>query len=457
MKRAMKIQMKNPIVLSVLVLAMSSMKATSYGQAVPAGVATISPSAASSPLGLPSLDGIVHYALSASEIVQLGYYGSGQVTSSAALSGDVAYTAKSTVRPFSLLFAGGVILPNQTGQGVSTYENIAVSQGYITKRWAFNVSDSFSFLPESPTTGLSGIPGVGDLGVVPISGPVEGPAGGILSVSGNRFANSVSGSVEREITPSTTISGSGSWSVLHFLTDTNVEQGGGLDTDQTSGTVSVNRRLDQRSSVSLNAVYSVYNYTGEGAGPLEPNFQTKGLNVSYQRVLSRTLSMNASIGPQWVSSSNSTLIPSSVDVAGSAGLVYSRRYTTASVGYMRGVNGGSGVITGGLSDSIFATAGRTYGRNWAASLNASYTHTSGLTELFLAGSPVAVNEIYNTVFGGFQVTRRISTNFSGYVTYTAQNQSASYASAAQNALDGTSQTFGIGITFSPRSTRLGQF
>jgi len=443
--------MKIRIVLPALLLTMGS---TFYGQAVPAGVATVTPNSSSSPLGLSSLDGIVHYALSASEIVQFGYYGAGEATSSSALSGDVAYTTKSAVRPFSLLFAGGVILPNQAGQSVSTYQNIAVSQGYVTKHWFFNVSDSFSFLPQSPTTGLSGIPGVGDLGVVPIQGPGEGPAGGVLSISGNRVANVVSGSVERQITPLTTISGSGSWSVLHFLDDTNQ---GGINTDQTSGTVAINRRLDQRSSVSLSAVYSVFNYSGPGAGPLEPNFQTKGLNVSYQRVLSRTLSVNASIGPQWVSSSNSILIPSTLNVAGSAGLFYSRRFTNASVNYSRGANGGSGVLAGGLSDSISASAGRTYGRNWAASLSASYTHTSGLTQLFTETSLVAVNEIYNTVVGSAQVSRRIGTHLSGYLTYTAQNQTASSSFATQNALLGTAQTFGVGISFSPRSTRLGQF
>jgi hypothetical protein len=451
MKRVMKIQMKTQIVLLTLLLAMSSI---CYGQAVPAGVATVTPSATNSPLSLPSFDGIVHYALSASEIVQLGYYGSGDVTSSAALSGDVAYTAKSTVRPFSLLFAGGVILPNQPGQGVSTYQNIAVSQGYVTKTWVFNITDSFSFLPQSPTTGLSGIPGVGDLGVVPIQGPVEGPAGGVLSISGNRVANSISGSVERQITPATSISGSGAWSVLHFLDDANQ---GGLNTDETTGTVAINRRLDPRSSVSLNAVYSVFNYSGPQAGALQPNFQTKGLNVSYQRVLSRTLSVNGSIGPQWVSSSNSAIIPSTLNVAGSAGVAYARRFTTASVNFTRGVNGGSGVLAGGLSDGVFASAGRTYGRNWATSVSGAYTHTSGLTQLFIGNSLTSANEIYNTVFGSVQLTRRIGTNFSSYVTYTAQNQQTSYVLGAQNALLGTSQTFGVGISFSPRSTRLGQF
>ena len=172
----MKDIMKFRLAASALLLMMGPL---SYGQAVPAG-GTAMTSGSGGP-NSPSLDGIVHYALSASEIIQLGYYGPGDVTHSTVLSGDVAYQAKSTVLPFNLLFAGGVILGNQSGQGTTYFTNASVSQGYVTRDWSFNISDSFSFLPQSPTTGLSGIAGVGDLGSTPVQGPAEGPAGGIFS------------------------------------------------------------------------------------------------------------------------------------------------------------------------------------------------------------------------------------------------------------------------------------
>jgi hypothetical protein len=440
----MKDVMKIRIAVSLLVLTMGSI---SHGQAIPAGGTSMGPN--NSGPNLPSLDGILHYALSASEVIQYGYYGAGDVTHSTVLSGDVAYTAKSTVRPFNLLFAGGVILGNQSGQGTTYYTSASVSQGYVTRSWVFNISDSVSFLPQSPTTGLSGIAGVGDIGSLPVQGPVEGPAGGIFSNAGNRVANSLTGSVERQISHDTSISGVGSWSVLHFLDD-----GDGLNFTEISGVVAINRRLDARSSVSLDAVYSTFSYGAESG---QPDIESRGINLSYQRVLSRTLSMSVSAGPQWISSSNSTLIPSSLNASVSANLSYARRNTNASVGYFHGVNAGSGVLAGALSDNVFAGAGHTFGRKWLASLNVGYSHSTGLTQLSNGSSVIPVNEVYNTVFGGAQLTRAINTHFSGYVSYTAQNQSSNYALGAQNALNGTSQTFGIGITFTPTSTRLGQF
>jgi hypothetical protein len=454
MKEVMKIR----VVISTLFL-ISTMGSFACGQAVPAGTATISLDP--NPL---TLDGGFRYALSASEIVQLGYYGSGEVTSSSALSGDIAYTTQSLVHPFSLTFAGGVIFPNQSEQGVRTYVNVTASQGYTTRHWVFNLTDTFSFLPESPTTGLSGIAGVGDIGVIPVQGPGTGPAGGILTVSGDRIGNSLRGSAEREIGRATSISGMGSWMVLHLLDNSQAE---GLDYSQTAGTVALNRRFDTRNSGSVSAVYTAFDYSGQQqGGPNEPtSFQTRGINVSYQRVLSRTLSAGGSVGPLWVSSSNSALIPSSLDVAGSARLEYSSgRSTSASLYYTRGVNGGSGVIPGALADSVGLGAGRAYGRNWVVSLDGAYTRTSGLTDLAGPGSPegspnpvTPTHEVYQTVYGGVQLRRRFSTNFSGFLTYTAQHQTTNYSLSTQNVLSGTAQTFGIGVTFAPRSTSLGQF
>lgn len=442
--------MKIRISVSMLVLTMSSI---SYGQAIPAGGSSMTTN--SSGPNLPTLDGVVHYALSASEVIQYGYYGSGDVTHSTALSGDVGYTTKSTVLPFSLLFAGGIVLQNQSGQSTTYFSNASASQGYITRHWNFNISDTVSYLPQSPTTGLSGIAGVGDLGSLPVEGPSTGPAGGIFSTAGNRIANTVSGSVERQINHNTSASGTGSWSVLHFLDNNN-----GLNSSDVIGSAAVNRRLDARSSVSLGASYTTISYSGSTAaltGFAEPDIESRGINVSYSRVLSRSLSMSVSAGPQWISSSNSTLIPASMNASASASLSYTHRLTGVSVGYSHGVNAGSGVLPGAISDSAFGSVTHTYGHKWVAALNAGYSHSSGLTQFIVGNALVPVNAVYDSTFGGVQVTRGFTSHFSGYASYTVQNQSSKNALFLQNALNGTSSTFGVGVTYTPRSTRLGQF
>ncbi|MGD0443666.1 MAG: hypothetical protein ABSA39_06985 [Edaphobacter sp.] len=436
---------------SALVLTAGSI---GYGQALPAGGTAMRPSGAGP--NLPSLDGVLHYAISGSEIVQFGYFGAGDTTASTAVSGDVSYTGKSADLPFSMLFAGGVILPNESGQGTSYYSSAAVSQGLITRNWTFNISDSVSFLPQSPTVGLSGIAGVGDLGADPIVGPTEGPAGGIFSEAGNRVANSISGSLERQITHDTSISGAAGWSVLHFL-----DNDDGLDSSQVTGSVSINRRINARSSVSVNANYSTYDFSTNDSeidtNTTNPDIETRGINLVYSRTLSHTLSMTLSAGPQWVSSSNSTLVPSSLNAAVNASLSYTRGFTNGSLNYSRGVNAGSGVLPGAESDSVSGYVGHTFGRKWVGSMTVAYTHSVGLTQLPNGPSLVPVNETFDTVYGGVQVRRAFSAHLSGYASYSAQNQTSNYSLAGFNALNGTSQTIGVGVTFTPRSTRLGQF
>jgi len=443
----MRDDMKFMAAVAALVLAIGS---NTYGQAVPAGVAVATPD----PF-LPPVDGTVHYALSASELLQYGYYGPGQLSEATSLSGDVSYQNKSVTLPFSLLYAGGVLFPNQQGQPPYTYQNVTVSQGLVTRSWVFNVADSFGYLPQSPTTGLSGIPGTGDLGVIPVQGPSGGPAGGVLTTSGSLIENSITGSADRQLGHATSVYGSGSYAKLDFLNGGS-EQGGGLNSTQATGSVGINRRIDARSSAGLNAAYATYSFSGQQAGIFEPNFETRVLNVSYQRAMSRTLNVAVSAGPELVSSSDSAVIPTTLSLEATASLSYTRRYTYASVAYSRGVNGGSGVIPGAFSDSVSGSVGRTYGRDWVIALTAAYVRTSGLTQL--AGEPSQpVNAVFDTTYGGGQVTRRITSSLSGFASYTVQDQSFNNAVAALNAFSGTSQTLGVGITFSPRSTRLGQF
>ncbi|HZY72091.1 MAG TPA: hypothetical protein VFE22_03175 [Edaphobacter sp.] len=418
-----------------------------YGQAVPDS--SMSPTVGPS---LPTIDGIFHYSLSASELLQTGYRSQG-ATFTTSLSGNAAYNSRSTVRPFSMLYAGGVLLGNQYRQSARTFQNFAISQGLMTGPWIFAVSDSVSYLPQSPTTGLSGIPGVGDLGAQPIQGPSVGPAGGALFNNSVNISNSLSGSVERRLTSLTSASGGASWTILRFPGSNE-----GLDNSQIAGQAGLNHRLDPRDTISVNASYSTFSY-GSNIGL---TIQTRGINGAFQRVLSRTMSMSASAGPMWISSSNSIQVPSRVTVAANLALTYSREFTTAGLTYSRGVNGGSGVQPGALSDNLGAMIGRTYGRDWMTSLSVNYTRTSGLLKSPVGTPPVGAGFLYSggsseTVYGGAQVSRRLSDSLSAYASYNLQHQSVDNSLAAQNAFSGLSQTIGIGITFSPRATRLGQF
>jgi hypothetical protein len=444
--------MKTWIPISIVVFALAG---RSFGQAAPTAVPveTQTPAGTTTPR-LSWVDGTVHYALSASEIVQFGYYGNGNVTSATALSGVAGYTSLSAVHPTSLLLASGVIF-GQGGQGTTTFQNVAVSQSLIGKRWALNVTDSFSFLPQSPVTGVAGVPGINNPGTIPIDGPSQGPAGGVLTYSGNRLSNMLSGTIERRLTGRTSISGSGSWTLLHFLDKNN-----GLDTSMTSGQVGINHQINLRNTVSLSAVYSTFNLTNllglfpPGFPANEITYTTKGVNLSYTRLWTRSLSTDVSAGPMWIQTSAAQLIPDRLNFYINGGVNYTRRLSNYSVRYMHGVNGGSGVQPGALSDSVMATASRTFNARWTGSASMVYTRTSGLLAISQVSS---VNGVTNTEYGILQLTHGFSRTLSGYASYTAQNQSFNQGVLVPNAFNGMSHIFGIGVSWTPRATRLGEF
>ncbi len=126
---------------------------------------------------------------------------------------------------------------------------------------------------------------------------------------------------------------------------------------------------------------------------------------------------------------------------------YTHKYTSANFSYLRGVNGGSGIQIGGQSDSLFGGVQQTLRRDWSVGLTGAFTRTTGL----------ALTGTTKSAYGGGQVSRRFLSSLSAYLSYTAINQSTTTILSGQNAFSGFTQTFAAGITFSPKSSRLGQF
>jgi hypothetical protein len=266
----------------------------------------------------------------------------------------------------------------------------------------------------------------------------------------------ISGTVARRLTGRTSISGSGTWSLLHFI-----DKNAGLDTSVVSGQVGINHQINARNSAGISAVYSRFDTTNLLAlyPPGFPNnsvtYQTKGINISYQRLWTRSLTTDISAGPVWIQTSAAQLIPDQLNYSLTAGVSYNRRLTNYSLRYMHGVNGGSGVQPGGLSDAVSASVGRTFNPKWAASASFVYARTSGL--LLIAPSLGSTNGITNTEYGTLQVTHGFTRTISGYASYTAQNQSINQGILLPNAFNGLSHIFGIGVSWTPQSTRLGDF
>ena len=401
------------------------------------------PSAPNFGFSLPTTEGTLTYALSGSESFLTGQGDSG-LDHTTVLSGDLAYLSTSVNRPFSIVYSGGYLLNSVPGTPQSsTFQNLALSQVVTTKNWNFVIDDGVSYLPQSPTTGLSGIPGVGDIGVTPVT-VGDQPPESILTNYASRVGNGLNGGATRQIDASTSATASGSWQILRFLGDD------GIDSSTESASVGVTHRIDARSTASANVNYS---YTTDQYLGANLPFTSEGISFQYTRQLSHFFNITASIGPQRTYGSGvaAPLIPAQIFVVGNAGLNYTRKFTSVSLSYSRATNSGSGVVYGALTDNVVLSASQQLSRNWQVAANASYARSSALADI--AGIPTLTTGIY----GGAQVSRKLSRSLFAYASYTAITQSIDETVTSQNAFNGLNQVFAVGLTYSPGALHLGHF
>lgn len=423
--------------------ALLAMALPGLGQALPAAEAA----PISTGFSLPRTSGTLNYAVSGSESILWGYSGASGTASQTSLTGDLAYLSNSKRDPFSTVFSGGY---SWGTSNIPSYAflNLAMSQVLSAGRWNFVVSDSVSYLPGTPAAGLSGVAGVGDLGVNPI--PVGSDTGqGVLTNYSTRVTNSATGSLARQLTGKTSINANGTYTILRFLNNPGNSNSSGLDNDSVTGGGGISHQLNARNSLGANYLYSKYSYSGDFSGVPAPGFVSQTASMQYMHQFTRRLNMTLNAGPQWSSENGSGTSPSlSFYISGTAS--YSGRFSRASVSYTRGTNSGYGVVGGSLGNSVSATGSRTFALVWTASSSLTYSHTTSLPSTVFA--PYA----FNTTIGSVQLSRAIVRSLSAYASYTAENQSNSSTGTAVDVFNGLTQVLGFGLTFSPSSIHLGR-
>jgi hypothetical protein len=354
----------------------------------------------------------------------------------AILSGDVDYANGFKRRPFSLTFGGGYswnIAGASYGSGL--FENLAVSQGILGRKWNIQLSDDIGYWKEAPVAGFSGVPGTGE----PVGGPNPSPPSSqtILTLNTRSVSNVVSGEFGHTLNYSTSLNVGGSWIVLRY------PDGNGLDTNAETANAGLSRRLNARSSISGQYSFTYFNFPDNNLSLPVTSFASSAAFFGYQRAWNRQISTSVSIGPEWTSSSNSAVVPSSTSVAGSASLSDQTRFGSASLIYTRGVSGGGGYLVGAEVNTVSGTFSREFERKLTLGASGSYFSTSSLDN----GGDVSGK------CGAATATLRLSQYLTTFASYTATDQSSGYL-LPTNALSGLWQVVSFGIGYSPRDKRI---
>lgn len=422
---------------AVLILLMAR---AARGQALPAAEA----SPISTGFELPLTAGTLQYGVTASESLIWGYYGNSGIAESTSISGDLGYISHSSRDPFSAVIAGGHGWSTSSEPSYS-FLTLGLSQVVGVGRWNFVLSDNLSYMPETATTGLSGIAGVGDLGVNPVQVGTD-IGQGVLTNYSSRIDDTATVAIQRQLTGKTSLNGSGAYSVNQFVGNSS---GPGLDYSSESGQGGITHQFSVRDTVGGNYSYSVVNYTGNAYGVAAPGLSTQTASMQFTHQFTRKLGLNASAGPQWTTldfAPPTTILNWFADLA----VAYKAKSSTMQASYVRSTNAGYGVIGGGLSDAASLSFGGKFFRVWNSALFVAYTRASSL--------PVARIPPYsfNTAIAGFQASRALAHSFSVYGSYTLEEQSTQgSASSAVDVFSGTTQVLGFGLTYSPTPIHFG--
>ena len=396
-----------------------TVSAAAHGQVVPA---------ATGPRGLP-VGGNLDYTFRYSQTAELsGTLGNQQRTTA---SGNVDYTNTSTRLPFNLEYGGGYIW-TIAGPSYATglFQNLLLSQGIVWRNWNVMASDNASYRPAAPTTGFSGIPGTGE--PVGGSGPTPPSSQSILTLNTHVVNNLANGEVEDRLNYATTLSAGGGSDILRY------PDGNGLDTDTLMANAALTWHQNARNSFSGTYGFSEYSYPGYSV-----TFMSNTVLFGYQRHWNRRLSTSAGVGPEWIGSADTSVVPNSTRISANAAIDYTLRFGTAGLSYNHGTNGGAVYMLGAESDSVDANFSRELRTTVTLGITGAYRRTAGLNN----------NGVTNSMIWGAQATRRLGRYLTAFANYTAIDQSTS-SPLPTNALTHLMQVIGFGVGYSPRGTRL---
>jgi hypothetical protein len=397
-----------------------TVSATTAAQVVPA---VTSPAGSA---GLP-VSGTLHYDLRLSQTSQFGYGQDGRERIMA--FGDASYANTGKRFPFSMQYGCGY---GWTWAGSSSpgnnFQSLSLSQGMNGRSWNLSATDNVNYTFETLVTGFSGATSSTDQTV--------------LALNSRTLDNTATIGIGHRLDYASSLNIGGSSGQMRFI------DGNGQDMNTVTADAGISHRLDARDSVSGQYSYSRYSYNNavfhsDASAPQVSFSQTNTMQLSLSGQWNAQISTSASVGPQWISSSNSAVLPSSTRISASASFSEAFRCGTAGLFYSHGTTGGSGYMLGAETDDAGGNFTRRIGKSLNVGLNASYMRTAGLIG----------NYATKAKYGGAQATWQLGKYLNTFASYTAADQSSSIKNSA-TILNGLDQSLSFGVGYSPREVHL---
>jgi hypothetical protein len=328
----------------------------------------------------------------------------------------------------TLDYLGGGVFSNDGSSNDGVIQDLNFVDRFTFRRWALSVIEQASYTPES-AFGSGGFPGISLPGGSPgLGGLVPGQT--IITNEGSRFLNSSLAEIDVFLTPRSSLTFAGGYSLLHSFDENLVDYGNII------AQAGYNYRMSRKDTVGISYVFSGFRYSN-----FDESINTSTLLINYGRSITGRLAFRIGVGPEFTSI-NTPIVPGTgVGTIGppsggstsnlywflSTSVQYQMQRTALSASYSHGVSGGSGVFAGSLTDTVSGSAVRQLSRVSTGSLNVGYSRNTGLS---FNGSPQIPqsNQPFDYWFTGVNYThlwgRSLNLNLGYQLQY--QNSNASF-------------------------------
>jgi hypothetical protein len=320
--------------------------------------------------------------------------------------------------------------------------------------------DTVDYLPEGTFGGgsfggvgaISG--GLGGLGGGLSGGGFGGGTGSFFGAGsfgslGNspRFMNRSIVDLTQNLSPRTSITLAGGYTLVHFTQNTN---GLLLDSRQISGQAGYNHLLSRRNSIAVVYGYQSFRFPGIGAG----TFDTHLAHLVFGHQVSGRMELILGAGPQ-VSQLHSPTLGNNNRVAVSARATLRYRFprTSVSLSYNRFDTAGSGLFAGASSDFVRASLSRPLSARWQAMADVGFSHNDRLLQ-----STAGINSrSFNSLYAGGRLSRTLTRTLNGFLFYNFHDLDLGTdfcGTATQCNHVSSRHVVGIGLLWQPRPIRL---
>jgi hypothetical protein len=294
-------------------------------------------------------------------------------------SGGVDLHRVATASDLTVSYLGGAAISSTSSVGNGIVQQLGIDERLIIRRWTLSFLDQAAYLPESGF-------GYGGLGGTALSagsvnlGSTFTNSQSLLTGQGQNLTNSFVTEADVAVTPRTSFTFVGGYSLLHYF-DNNLLNSG--DANFRGG---FNYLWTRRDTIAVFYTYSAFRFSNFD----EQSIDEHTIQASYARRVTGRLAFQIAAGPQIVilripisnsSGSGSTNVPGSstqFNWALNSSVNYQLRRTALQAAYSHGVTAGSGVLAGASTDMASGSVTRQMSRTFSSDITGGYARNQGV-------------------------------------------------------------------------------